>query len=59
MANIMRNPLVMKETQIKTSMRWKSAPIISSIKKKKKKLPILDPDVDKDVQKAGIVNNQV
>lgn len=58
MANIMRNPLVMKETQIKTSMRWKSAPVISSIKKKKK-LPILDPDVDKDVQKAGIVNNQV
>lgn len=56
MANIMQNPLVIKEMQIETSMRWNSAPIILSIKKK---LPIPDPDVDKDGQKEETVNNQL
>lgn len=51
MANIMHNLLAMKEMKIKTSVRWNSAPIISTIFKK---LALSDPDVDKDVERVEI-----
>ena len=40
----------------KNSVRWNSAPITLSIKKKKEtKLMIPDPDVDKGVQKVDVL----
>lgn len=47
MANRMHNVFAWKEVEIKTSVRWNSAPIISAIFKK---LAISDPDVDKGVE---------